>query len=71
MTDEDDEEECWPPSGVGDSTMHWLSREVADGSERKEFEARWTGGMWQTKGMHNLSPRKAAWATWRYERASP
>lgn len=60
--------ECLPPEGTEDFTMHFMSREVGDGSKRKEFEALWTGGMWQTKGIHPLSPRKAAYATWRWER---
>jgi hypothetical protein len=59
--------ECRPPEGTDDFTMHWLSREVGDGSHRERFEALWTGGMWETKGIWPLSPRKAAWATWQYE----
>jgi hypothetical protein len=62
---------CLPPDGTDDFTLHWLSAEVGDGSTREEFEALWTGGLWQTKGMADLSPRKAAWATWQYERAIP
>ncbi len=59
--------ECRPPDGTEDFSIHWLSREVGDGSKRQPFEALWTGSAWQTKGTHALSPRKAAWATWRYE----
>lgn len=67
MTTQTTPEECRPPDGTEDFTMHWLSREVGDGSKRESFEAIWSGGMWQTKGTHALSPRKAAWATWQYE----
>jgi hypothetical protein len=62
---------CTPPDGTDDFTMHWLSREVGDGSRRQEFEALWTGGMWQTKGINPLSPRKAGFATWRWLRQNP
>jgi hypothetical protein len=65
-----DEPKCSPPEGTDDFTMHWLSREVGDGSSREKFKALWTGGMWDTKGIRPLSPRKAAWATWRYEAPS-
>ena len=67
MANESQTTECVPPEGTEDFTMHWLSREIGDGSERKSFEALWTGGLWQTKGIQPLSPRKAAYATWRYE----
>ena len=63
--------ECLPPDGIEDFTMHTLSREVGDGTKRELFEALWTGGLWQAKGIHQISPRKAAWATWKYERAVP
>jgi hypothetical protein len=63
-------DECAPPEGTDDFTLHVLSREVGDGSQRGEFEALWTGGLWATEGMQPLSPRKAAWATWAYERAA-
>lgn len=62
---------CVPPEGTDDFTMHRLSREVGDGSKRQEFDALWTGGLWQTKGMQQLSPRKAAMATWEWVRNDP
>ena len=66
-----DDRECTPPEGTDDFTLHVLSREVGDGSRRQEFEAHWTGGMWETRGIHWLSPRKAAYATWTYVRPVP
>lgn len=50
-----DAPECLPPEGTDDFTMHWLSREIGDGSCRENFQALWTGGMWDTKGIC-LSP---------------
>ena len=63
-----EEPPCLPPDGTDDFTLHWVSREVGDGSMRQMFQALWTGGLWQTKGINALSPRKAAYATWKYER---
>lgn len=59
---------CIPPDGTDDFTMHWLSCEVGDGSQRRNFQALWIGGMWKTKTVCPLSPRKAAYTTWEYVR---
>jgi hypothetical protein len=60
--------DCLPPPGTLDLTMHMLSQEAADGS-RHEIHAIWTGGMWRIAGTQLLSPRKAYWADFRYERS--
>lgn len=64
-------DECKPPDGTDDFTLHVLSREVGDGSQCQEFDALWTGGLWETRGLQRLSPRKAAYATWQYVRHIP
>jgi hypothetical protein len=64
------EDQCAPPDGTDDFTLHWISAEVGDGSQRQEFEALWTGGLWETNRIQPLSPRKAAYATWQYVRPS-
>lgn len=68
MTKTTTEELCLPPEGLRDFTMHILSQEVGDGTSRQSFDALWTGGLWETNFTQKLSPRKAAWATWKYER---
>lgn len=64
-------DQCWPPAGTAHGTEHILSAEVGDGSTREEFIATWDRGLWHTKGVLGLSPRKAAWATWQYVRPTP
>jgi hypothetical protein len=60
---------CLPPDGTADGTRHVLSTEVGDGTKRQEFEAVWISGLWKVDGIHGLSPRKAAWASWEYVRS--
>jgi hypothetical protein len=60
--------ECNPPEGTEDGTLHVMSREVGDGSTRQEFLAVWSEGSWSSHGLCDLSPRKAAYATWLYVR---